>query len=282
MSLLAMRSVDLPTGETIPVLGMGTWHLAEGRHPPEVEMDALRTGLDLGMSLIDTAELYGGGASESLVGQAIAGRRDEVFLVSKVMPNHATYDGTLAACDASLRRLGTDRLDMYLLHWRGQVPLEETVSAFEELKRSGRIRHWGVSNFDVDDMNELTAIPDGRDVETDQVLYNLTRRGIEWNLLPAFQRVGLPLMAYSPIEQGRLRDHPVLEGIGRRHRATATQVALSWVISHPGVCAIPEAGTARHVRENVDALRVVLREDDIAELDAAFPPPPRPVPLEVL
>jgi diketogulonate reductase-like aldo/keto reductase len=282
MSLLAMRSVDLPSGETIPVLGMGTWHLAEGRHPPEVEMEALRTGLDLGMSLIDTAELYGGGTSESLVGRAIAGRRDEVFLVSKVMPSHATYDGTLAACDASLRRLGTDRLDMYLLHWRGPVPLEETVSAFEALKSSGRIRHWGVSNFDVSDMNELTAIPDGRDVETDQVLYNLTRRGIEWNLLPAFQRVGLPIMAYSPIEQGRLGGHPVLEGIGRRHRATATQVALSWVISHPGVCAIPEAGTPRHVRENVDALRVMLREDDVAELDAAFPPPPRPVPLEVL
>jgi diketogulonate reductase-like aldo/keto reductase len=282
MSLLTMRSVDLPTGETIPVLGMGTWHLAEGRHPPEVEMDALRTGLDLGMSLIDTAELYGGGASESLVGQAIAGRRDEVFLVSKVMPHHATYDGTLAACDASLSRLGTDRLDMYLLHWRGAIPLEETVAAFEALKDSGRIRHWGVSNFDVSDMNELTSIPDGREVATDQVLYNLMRRGIEWNLLPAFQRVGLPLMAYSPIEQGRLRDHPVLEGIGRRHRATATQVALSWVISHRGVCAIPEAGTPRHVRENVDALRLMLREDDIAELDAAFPPPPRPVPLEVL
>jgi diketogulonate reductase-like aldo/keto reductase len=282
MSVLTMRAVDLPSSETIPVLGMGTWHLGEGRHPPEVEMDALRTGLDLGMTLIDTAELYGEGASERLIGQAIAGRRDDVFLVSKVLPTHATYDGTLAACDASLRRLGTDRLDMYLLHWRGQVPLEETVSAFEELKRSGRIRHWGVSNFDFSDMNELTAIPDGRHVETDQVLYNLTRRGIEWNLLPACQRVGLPIMAYSPIEQGRLVDHPVLEGIGRRHRATATQVALSWVISHPGVCAIPQAGTPKHVRENVDALRVMLREDDVVELDAAFPPPPHPVPLEVL
>jgi diketogulonate reductase-like aldo/keto reductase len=282
MSVLTMRAAALPSGETMPVLGMGTWHLAEGRHPPDVELDALRTGLDLGMTLIDTAELYGGGATESLVGRAIAARRDEVFLVSKVMPNHATYDGTLAACDASLRRLGTDRLDMYLLHWRGEVPLEETVSAFEELKLSGRIRHWGVSNFDVSDMNELTAIPDGRHVETDQVLYNLTRRGIEWNLLPSCQRVGLPIMAYSPIEQGRLAGHPVLEGIGRRHRATATQVALSWVISHLGVCAIPQAGTPKHVRENVDTLRVMLREDDVAELDAAFPHPPHPVPLEVL
>lgn len=282
MSVLTMRAVDLPSGETIPVLGMGTWHLAEGRHPPQVELDALRTGLDLGMTLIDTAELYGEGASERLVGRAIAGRRDEVFLVSKVLPTHATYDGTLAACDASLRRLGTDRLDMYLLHWRGRVPLEETVSAFKELKRSGRIRHWGVSNFDISDMNELMAIPGGRDVETDQVLYNLTRRGIEWNLLPACQRIGLPIMAYSPIEQGRLAGHPVLEGIGRRHRATATQVALAWVISHPGVCAIPQAGTPKHARENVDALRITLSEDDVAELDAAFPPPPRPVPLEVL
>ena len=281
MSVLTMRAVDLPSGETIPVLGMGTWHLAEGRHPPEVEMDALRTGLDLGMTLIDTAELYGDGASERLVGEAIAGRRDEVFLVSKVMPTHATYDGTLAACDASLRRLGTDRLDLYLLHWRGRVPLEETVAAFEELKRSGRIRHWGVSNFDLGDMKELTAIPGGRDVETDQVLYNLARRGIEWNLLPACQRSGLPIMAYSPIEQGRLAGHPVLEGIGRRHRATPAQVALAWVISHPGVCAIPEAGTPEHVRENVDALRVELREDDVVELDAAFPPPSRPIPLEV-
>ncbi len=282
MSLLAMRAVDLPSGETIPVLGMGTWHLAEGRHPPEVELDALRTGLDLGMTLIDTAELYGDGASERLVGQAIAGRRDEVFLVSKVMPNHATYDGTLAACDASLRRLGTDRLDMYLLHWRSPVPLEETVSAFEELRRSGRIRHWGVSNFDVSDINELSAIPDGRHVETDQVLYNLARRGIEWNLLPSCQRIGLPIMAYSPIEQGRLTGHPVLEAIGRRHRATSAQVALSWVISHPGVCAIPEAGTPTHVRENVDALRVILREDDVVKLDAAFPRPAHPIPLEVL
>jgi diketogulonate reductase-like aldo/keto reductase len=282
MSVLTMRAVDLASGETIPALGMGTWHLAEGRHPPEVEIAALRTGLDLGMTLVDTAELYGAGASERLVGQAIAGRRDDVFLVSKVLPQHATFSGTVSACEASLRRLGTDRLDLYLLHWRGAVPLEETVRALNQLKRTGLIRHWGVSNFDIADMIELIELPGGDAAETDQVLYNLTRRGIEWNLLPWCQQTGRAIMAYSPIEQGRLVGHPVLRGIAARHRATATQVALAWVIAHPDVCAIPEAGTPDHVRENFAALQVVLREDDVAELDAAFPPPPRPTPLDVL
>ena len=282
MSVETMRGVDLPAGETVPVLGMGTWHLAEGRHPPEVEIAALRSGLDLGMTLVDTAEMYGDGATEELVGTAIEGHRDDVFLVSKVMPHHATYDGTLAACRASLRRLGTDRLDLYLLHWRGPVPLEETVRAFEDLRRDGLIRHWGVSNFDSADMTELVELPGGGAVQTDQVLYNLTRRGIEWNLLPWCQERGVPLMAYSPIEQGRLVGHPVLRGIGVRHKATSAQVALAWVIGHPGVCAIPQAGTPDHVRENAGALEVILNEDDVLELDAAFPPPPTPVPLEVL
>jgi diketogulonate reductase-like aldo/keto reductase len=282
MSALTMRGVDLPSGETIPVLGMGTWHLGEGRHPPESEIEALRTGVDLGMTLVDTAEIYGDGASERLIGQAIAGRRDEVFLVSKIRPHHATFRGTIAACEASLRRLRTDRLDLYLLHWRGMVPLEETIGAFEDLKRAGLIRHWGVSNFDLTDMTEVMDLPGGRAVETDQVLYNLTRRGIEWNLLPWCRANGLPIMAYSPIEQGRLVGHPVLRGIAVRHKATAAQVALTWVVSHAGVCAIPEAGKPEHVRENFAALQIVLREDDIVELDAAFPPPPGPVPLEVL
>jgi diketogulonate reductase-like aldo/keto reductase len=282
MSVATMRAVELPSGGTMPVLGLGTWHLGEGRHPPQVEIDALRTGLDLGMALVDTAEMYGDGATETLVGRAIAGRRDDVFLVSKVMPHHATFDGTIAACEGSLRRLGTDRLDLYLLHWRGSVPLDETVAAFEELKRTGRIRHWGVSNFDVADFAELANVPGGQAVEADQVLYNLLHRGIEWNLLPLCQRSGIPAMAYSPIQQGRLADDPVLQGIGRRRRATATQVALAWVISHPGVCAIPEAGTPQHVRQNAAALRVELEQDDMVEIDAAFPPPPRPIPLEVL
>ena len=282
MSVATMRAVELPSGDTMPVLGLGTWHLGEGRHPPQVEIDALRTGLDLGMALVDTAEMYGEGATETLVGRAIAGRRDGVFLVSKVMPHHATFDGTIEACEGSLRRLGTDRLDLYLLHWRGSVPLDETVDAFEELKRAGRIRHWGVSNFDVADLAELADVRGGQAIEADQVLYNLLHRGIEWNLLPLCQRNGIPAMAYSPIAQGRLADHPVLQGIGRRRHATATQVALAWVVSHPGVCAIPEAGTPEHVRQNAAALRVELEADDAVEIDAAFPPPARPVPLEVL
>jgi diketogulonate reductase-like aldo/keto reductase len=225
--------------------------------------------------------MYGDGASERLVGRAIAGRRDDVFLVSKVLPQHATFAGTIEACQGSLQRLGTDRLDLYLLHWRGPVPLEETVRAFQELERVGLIRHWGVSNFDITDMMELVELPGGRLVQTDQVLYNLAHRGIEYNLLPWCQQNGLPLMAYSPIEQGRLVGNPVLRGIGRRHRATSAQVALAWVIAHPGVCAIPEAGTPQHVRENSEALHVVLGPDDVVELDAEFEPPPHPVPLEV-
>jgi diketogulonate reductase-like aldo/keto reductase len=282
MSVMTLRAVALPSGETIPALGMGTWHLGQGRHPETVEIEALQTGVELGMTLIDTAEMYGDGASERLIGRAIAGRRDDVFLVSKVLPHHATRDGTIAACEASLRRLGTDRLDLYLLHWRGHVPLEETVSAFRQLVRDGRIRHWGVSNFDMADMRELIALDAGGAVQADQVLYNLLHRGIEWNLLPFCQERGLPLIAYSPIQQGRLVEDPVLRFIGRRHKATAAQVALSWVISHPGVCAIPEAGTPQHVRENFRALGVVLEQDDIVELDAAFTPPSRPVPLEML
>jgi diketogulonate reductase-like aldo/keto reductase len=282
MSTETTRATELPSGEKIPALGMGTWHLGQGRHPDLVEIEALRTGIELGMSLVDTAEMYGDGASERLIGRALAGRRDDVFLVSKVLPHHATYEGTILACEHSLARLGTDRLDLYLLHWRGGVPLEETVRAFEELKRRGLIRHWGVSNFDLPDIKELVELPAGRAFETDQVLYNLAHRGIEWNLLPWCQQAGVPVMAYSPIGQGRLIGDPVLRGIGARHRATSAQIALAWVIRHPGVCAIPEAGTPEHVRENAGALGVVLREDDAIELDAAFPPPPRPVPLDVL
>jgi diketogulonate reductase-like aldo/keto reductase len=278
----AVRTVPLPSGEPVPALGQGTWHLAEGRHPRAQEIAALRLGLDLGMTLVDTAEMYAGGAAEELVGEAIRGRRDDVFLVSKVLPSHGTRAGVVAACDASLRRLGTDRLDLYLLHWRGGVALEETVAGFEDLVASGRIRHWGVSNFDVADLEDLLAVPGGRAVEDDQVLYNLTRRSIEWTVLPWCAAHDLAITAYSPIEQGRLAGHPVLRGIAVRHRAASAQVALAWVLAHPGVRAIPQAATEEHVRQNRAALDLELGPDDLTALENAFPPPPGPRQLDVL
>jgi diketogulonate reductase-like aldo/keto reductase len=278
----AIPTIPLPSGEPIPVLGQGTWHLAENPFRRETEMAALRLGLDLGMTLIDTAEMYADGGAEVLVGEAIAGRRDQVFLVSKVLPSNATLPGTIAACEGSLRRLGTDRLDLYLLHWRGRVPLQETVEAFNVLTREGRIRNWGVSNFDIGDMTELASVPGGAAVATDQVLYNLTRRGIEWDLLPWCQELRIPIMAYSPIEQGRLLGHPALEAVAARHRATPSQVAIAWVLRHDLVSTIPRAGTPEHVRENRAALGVHLTDEDYAELDAAFPPPDGPRPLEML
>jgi diketogulonate reductase-like aldo/keto reductase len=282
MAGLAQAELTLPSGATIPRLGQGTWHLGAGRHPPDEEIAALRLGLDLGMTLVDTAEMYGGGASEVLVGRAIEGRRDEVFLVSKVLPSNAGRHDVVAACAASLARLDTKYLDMYLLHWRGSVPLQETVEGFQDLQRRGMIRHWGVSNFDLPDIADLLRVPGGDGFETDQVLFNLLHRGIEWNLLPWCVSNGRPVMAYSPIQQGELAGHPVLRGIAVRHRATSAQVALAWVLSHTGVCAIPESGTPEHVRQNRAALDLELGVDDFAELDAAFEPPSHPVPLEVL
>jgi diketogulonate reductase-like aldo/keto reductase len=280
--LTPVPTIKLPSGEPIPVLGQGTWHLAEGRRPPEQEVAALRLGLDLGMSLIDTAELYARGAAETLVGVAIAGRREEVFLVSKVLPSNATLRSTIAACEGSLRRLGTDRLDLYLLHWRGPVPLTETLEAFAALVQAGKIRYWGVSNFDLADMEELVDLPGGDAVTTDQVLYNLTRRGIEWDLLPWCQDRNLPIMAYSPIEQGRLLGDPTLRAVATRHGATPAQVALAWVLRQEGVNAIPRAGSVAHVRENRAALELRLSGQDLAALDRGFPPPTGPRPLEML
>jgi diketogulonate reductase-like aldo/keto reductase len=278
-----VRTTNLPSGESVPVLGQGTWHVAEDRARWKEEVAALRVGLDLGMSLIDTAEMYADGEAERLVGEAIAGRRDEVFLVSKVLPMHATRHGTLAACEGSLKRLGTDRLDMYLLHWRGSVPLEQTLEGFTELQRAGKIRHWGVSNFGVPDMEELLDTDGGDQVETDQVLYNLTRRGIEYDLLPwCLKKLMLPVMAYSPIEQGRVLRNPEVRRIARQHQVTPAQVALAWVLRHNGVIAIPKAGTPDHVREDRGALDVHLTKQDLAALDAAYPPPTRPVPLEII
>lgn len=282
MSLETIPTVRLPAGESIPAIGQGTWYLGEDPARREAELDALRAGLDHGLTLVDTAEMYGEGASEVLVGEAIAGRRDEVFLVSKVLPSHATFTDTIEACHRSLRRLDTERLDLYLLHWRGPVPLEETVRAFEELVRLGLIRHWGVSNFDVRDMAELLRVPGGEAVQTDQVLYNPTRRGVEYDLLPALQEQGIPLMAYSPIEQGRLLHHPAIVSVAEAHGATPAQVALAWLLTRDGVTVIPRAGSRAHVLDNRAALDLLLTEQDLRTLDEAFPPPREPQSLEVL
>jgi diketogulonate reductase-like aldo/keto reductase len=278
-----LRTVALPSGARIPALGLGTWHLGEQPGRREIELAALERGLDLGLTLVDTAEMYGDGAAEELVGDAIAGRRDEVFLVSKVLPSHASHAKTIAACERSLRRLGTDRIDLYLLHWRGPTPLEETVEAFHELVRAGKIRYWGVSNLDVADLQELLGVPpDGPPVQTDQVLYNLTRRGIELDLLPWCRAQGIPVMAYSPIEQGRLLQNPALRRIASRHGATPAQVALAWVLRLDGVSAIPKAGTPAHVEENRAAVDLRLDAEDLAALDRAFPRPTEPRPLEMI
>jgi diketogulonate reductase-like aldo/keto reductase len=282
MATQTVPALRLPSGDSIPAMGMGTWHMAENRARRTQEISALRLGIDIGLTLIDTAEMYADGQTELLVGEAIEGRRDDVFLVSKVLPSHATYQGTINACRESLRRLGTDRLDMYLLHWRGQVPLAETVGAFEELIRLGLIRHWGVSNFDIHDMAELMQVPSGSDVQTDQVLYNLVRRGIEFDLLPAMQEEGIPIMAYSPIEQGRLLPHPVLTAIAVSHRATPVQVALAWLMSREGVNVIPRCSTEEHVIENRAAIELRLTAAELRTLDETFPPPRSAQPLEML
>lgn len=277
-----MPTITLPSGDEIPVLGQGTWHLGEIPGRRDSEITALRRGLDLGMNLIDTAEMYGHGEAEKLVAEAIAGRRDDVFLVSKVLPYHATREGTARACQDSLRRLNTDRLDLYLLHWRGRVPLAETVEAFLGLQAGDLIRNWGVSNFDVPDMQELMSLPGGPDVATDQVLYNLSRRAPEFGLFPILRELNIPAMAYSPIEQGRILANPVLRDIAVRHDASPVQIALAWVLRLDNVCAIPRSSDPEHAYENRAALEVTLDHDDLVALDAEFPPPLRRQPLEML
>jgi len=277
-----MRTTILPSGEAVPVLGQGTWGMGEKPGERQAEIAALQAGLDLGMTLIDTAEMYGDGASEEVVGEAISGRRDGCFLVTKVYPHNASRHGAVEACEHSLRRLGTDRIDLYLLHWPGEFALAETVAAFEELQRAGKIRHWGVSNFDVDEMDELLAAPGGASVATNQVLYNLTRRGIEYDLLPWCAKRAIPVMAYSPLEQRRVLGDATLGRIAARHSATPAQIALAWVLRQDRVIAIPKAASAAHVRQNHASLEVRLEADDIAALDAAFRPPVRKVPLQML
>ena len=282
--MAGIRTIALPDGETIPVLGIGTWNMGDTRRKRADEIAALQMAADLGMTVVDTAEMYGNGAAEELVAEALGARRGEIFIVSKVMPQHASRRGTVSSCEASLRRLNTDRLDLYLLHWRGSVPLDETLEAFYRLERDGKIRYWGVSNFDVDDMEELGGIiPSGNSVAaTDQVLYNLMRRGIEYDLLPWCRTRGIPVMAYSPLEQGLLAGNKPLEAIAKRLSATPAQVALAWVLRQPGVMAIPKAGNREHVRDNRGALELELAPEDVAELDKAFPPPTRKRPLEMI
>jgi len=274
-----VRTVQLPDGTETSALGQGTWRMGEGRHPARAEADALRRGIDLGMTLIDTAEMYGDGASERVVADAIDGQRDRVFLVSKIYPQNATKRGIPAACDGSLARLRTDRIDLYLLHWRGRTPLSETVEGFERLRAAGKIGHWGVSNFDVDDLEGLGPGA----CAANQVLYNPEARGIEFDLLPWCSARGLPVMAYSPVGQaGALLRSGALRAVAARHDATPAQVAVAWTLRWPGVISIPKASDPAHVAENAAAAGLSLTEADLAEIDAAFRPPRRKQALEML
>ncbi len=275
-------TIALPDGTTMPRLGLGTWRMGERKNRRAEEIAALQLGLDLGMTLIDTAEMYGEGSAEEVVADAIHGRRDEVFLVSKVYPHNATRAGAVAACERSLKRLRTDRIDLYLLHWRGAHPLVETIAGFEALKRAGKIRRWGVSNLDVADMEELVGPAGGKAVAANQVLYNLGRRGIELTLLPWCRERRIPIMAYTPLEPALGRPNAALAKVGKAHGLTPAQVALAWVLSREGVCTIPKAASPAHVRENRAALDAALTPEDMAALDVAFPPPRKPGALEMI
>jgi diketogulonate reductase-like aldo/keto reductase len=277
-----MKTVRLPSGESVPALGQGTWNMGEDPSLRAQEIDSLRSGIDSGLTLIDTAEMYGEGLTESLVGEAIAGRRDEVFLVSKVYPHNASRKAMRKSCEQSLKRLRTDRLDLYLLHWAGSVPFGETLEAFQSLQRDGFIRHYGVSNLDTADMRELWDLPGGAAVQVDQVLYNLTRRGLERELQPWLRSHGVALMAYSPIEQGRLLGEPRLGVFAARHGITPAQAALGWLLAQDDVIAIPKTASRERLRENIAALEHPLDAAAIAELDTLFPAPKRAVPLEML
>ena len=277
-----MRYLRLESGDEVPMLGLGTWGIGEARTRGADMVTALQLGLDLGMTLIDTAEMYGDGGAEEVVGKAIAGRRDGVFLVSKVYPHNATRKGAVAACERSLKRLGTDRLDLYLLHWRGSVPLAETLAAFQALRDAGTIRHYGVSNFDVADMEELQSLAGGDATTSNQVLYNLARRGIEWDLLPWCRERKVAIMAYSPIEQGRLLGKRRLVALAKARGVSPAQIALAWLLQQDGVIVIPKAAQSGHLRENRAALDLELTPAELAALDEAFPRPQGRTPLAML
>ncbi len=277
-----MRHVTLASGATVPQLGLGTWHMGESGAHRGAEADALRLGLDLGMTLIDTAEMYAEGGAEEVVAEAVKGRRDEAFIVSKVYPHNASRTGAIAACERSLKRLKTDHIDLYLLHWRGSHPLADTVAAFERLKADGKIRAWGVSNLDIDDMAELAGVPSGRNCVANQVLYHLGSRGIEWDLLGDCAKRKVAVMAYSPLGQGRILRDKALAKAAERHGVSVAAIALAWTMRHPHVIAIPKASRPEHVRENLVAADLTLTAADLADLDAAFAPPKRATPLGML
>jgi diketogulonate reductase-like aldo/keto reductase len=275
-----LPTVELPAGEQACALGQGTWHMGERGAERKREVAALQLGLDLGMNLIDTAEMYGDGGAEEVVAEAVKGRRERVFIVSKVYPHNASLRGTIAACERSLARLGTDRIDLYLLHWRGAHPLADTVRAFEQLRAAGKIRHWGVSNLDTDDMQELAGVAAGEQCAANQVLYNLASRGIEFDLAPWLRKRRIPVMAYCPLDPGgRLLRTKALQTVAARNGASAAQVALAWLLAQPGVIAIPKAVQPEHVRANRGAAELKLSATDLAALDAGFPAPRRKVPL---
>jgi diketogulonate reductase-like aldo/keto reductase len=277
-----MRTVALPGGVKVPALGMGTWMMGDGRSARAAELAALREGIDLGLTLIDTAEMYGNGRSEQLVGEAITGRRSEVFLVSKVLPSNASLRGTVAACEHSLKNLNTDCIDLYLLHWRGSVPFAETLEAFAQLQRAGKIKHYGVSNLDLADMREWWCSAGGSGIVTNQLLYNLSRRGIEFDLLPWLRDRKITTMAYSPLEQARLLDNAGLKAVAKQAGILPAQLALAWLLRNDDVIVIPKSGSAARVRENAGARDVVLSADVVAELVRLYPPPVRAQPLEML
>ncbi len=279
-----MRQVVLPGGERVPALGQGTWYMGERKADARAEADALRLGIELGMTLIDTAEMYANGGAEEVVAQAAAGQRDKLFIVSKVYPHNASRSGVPAACERSLKRLKTDRIDLYLLHWRGSHPLAETVAAFETLKAEGKIRHWGVSNLDTDDMAELSAVPGGASCAANQVLYHPNSRGIEYDLLPWCAQRGVAVMAYSPLGHSvkQLLGSKALQTVAARHGVAPAQVAIAWGMRHPHVISIPKAAAAAHVRQNAAAAELVLTAEDLAAIDAAHRPPARKQPLDLL
>jgi diketogulonate reductase-like aldo/keto reductase len=277
-----MKTIRFADGTEVPALGQGTWHMGERGSDRAAEARALSLGLDLGMSVIDTAEMYANGGAEEVVAEAIRGRRDDAFLVSKVLPYNASRRGTVDACEASLRRMGVGTIDLYLLHWPGSHPLEETVSAFETLVAQGKIRRYGVSNFDTAEMHELWSIAGGGACQTNQILYNLSRRGPEFDLMPACAGRGVPIMAYSPLEQGRLARDATLASVAARHGVSPLQVALAWTLRRDDVLSIPKTATVDRVRENRAAADLVLTAEDLAELDQGFPAPTSRRSLEIL